>query len=180
MSKHPSGAHYARALFESVTAGDPVKVGEELSAAVDLLRAHPDLDRVLRDPVVEAHRKQAVIGEVARLARWSAPIARTLDILASAHELHALGAMSAHYQRLLRQQQRVLDADVTTAVPLDQAQSQALVEALSRQTGQRVQVTFAVDPSLVGGVVTRVGSTIYDGSVARQLERMREQIVERA
>lgn len=180
MSKHPSSTHYARALFESVSAGDPVAIGEELAAATALLAEHPELDRVLRDPVVEAPRKQAVIAEVAKMAGWSPAVTRTLDILGSAHELHALPSMTAQYQKLLRQQQRLVDAQVTTAVPLDEAQSQAVVEALARQTGKQVQVTFGVDPSLLGGVVTRMGSTIYDGSVARQLDRMREQIVERA
>lgn len=180
MSKHASAAHYARALFESVvSSADPVAIGEELDAAVALLDAHPELGRVLRDPVLEAAKKRNVIGEVARTAGWSPAMTQALDILASAHELHTLPSMASHYRKLLRQQQQVLDATVTTAVPLDEAQSRAIVETLARQAGQRVQVSFGVDPSIVGGVVTRMGSTIYDGSVARQLERMREQIVGR-
>ena len=65
-------------------------------------------------------------------------------------------------------------AEVTTAVPLPAERVQALARAFGGVTGRRVLVTTRVDPEVIGGVVTRVGSTVYDGSVRRHLERIRE------
>ena len=71
-------------------------------------------------------------------------------------------------------------ADVATAVPLARDRATALEGALSRATGQRVTITTRVDPSLIGGVVARVGSMVFDGSVRRQLARMREKLLAEA
>ncbi len=71
-----------------------------------------------------------------------------------------------------------MDAEVTTAVPLGDAQIARLREALAQATGQQVTVSTRVDPAVIGGAVTRVGSVVYDGTLARQLARMKEQFVQ--
>jgi F-type H+-transporting ATPase subunit delta len=181
MSRHASAPQYARAMFDSaLKQTDPVRVGDELDAAVALMRAHPELDRVLRSPVVTAEAKHNVLREIAARAGWSKPLAQLLEILASGHELHALPALTAEYRRLLQQHQQIVEAEVTTAVPLPDGRAASLAGTLSSTTGKRVSISTRVDPGILGGIVTRIGSVVYDGSVVRQLERMRERLVEGA
>ena len=74
--------------------------------------------------------------------------------------------------------ERRVDAEVTTAVPMTDAQMDRLREALSHATDQQVTVTTRVDPEIIGGAITRVGTLVYDGSLARQLARIKEQFVQ--
>ncbi len=70
--------------------------------------------------------------------------------------------------------QQVIRADVTSAVALPADRAEALRKTIAEKTGRTVTMTTAVDPGLIGGIVTRIGSVVYDGSVRRQLERIRE------
>jgi F-type H+-transporting ATPase subunit delta len=80
------------------------------------------------------------------------------------------------HERLLAHQ-KVVRADVTSAVPLSPDQTRVLEQSLSQATGKKVEITAAVDPALLGGVVARIGSTVYDGSVRTQLSRLRQELV---
>jgi F-type H+-transporting ATPase subunit delta len=181
MRRQVSAIRYARAMFESaLEQADPARVGDELDAVVSLLREYPELDRVVRSPVVPAEAKQAVLGEVSSEAGWSRATARLLDILAAGHELHTLPALAVEYRRLLLQHQQIVRAEVTTAVPLPADRAATLERTLSSATGKRITLSTKVDPAILGGIVTRIGSVVYDGSVARQLDLMRERLVEGA
>jgi F-type H+-transporting ATPase subunit delta len=74
--------------------------------------------------------------------------------------------------------QQVVRAEVVSAMPLPEAQAKQLQDKLARLTGRQVTMTTRVDPSIIGGVVARVGSTVYDGSVVTQLQRMRDRLAE--
>jgi F-type H+-transporting ATPase subunit delta len=75
--------------------------------------------------------------------------------------------------------QRVVRAEVTTAVPLSQERAAQLQQRLASATGRAVTMTTKVDASIIGGVITRIGSTVYDGSVAAQLAKVKDRLVER-
>ena len=79
---------------------------------------------------------------------------------------------------LVHRQERRVDAEVTTAVPMTTAQVDQLRESLSQATQQQVTVNTRVDPNIIGGAVTRVGTVVYDGSLVRQLARIKEQFVQ--
>jgi F-type H+-transporting ATPase subunit delta len=72
----------------------------------------------------------------------------------------------------------VVRAEVTTAAPIDPKRTEAIRSGLAKLTGRTVNLAARVDPGIIGGVVARIGSTVYDGSVTRQLERMKERLVE--
>jgi F-type H+-transporting ATPase subunit delta len=84
--------------------------------------------------------------------------------------------MAEAYRERLRQHQQIVRAEVTTAVPLTDDRRAALEKGIAAATGRQVMLTTAVDPAIIGGAITRIGSTVYDGSVARQLERLKEQL----
>jgi F-type H+-transporting ATPase subunit delta len=99
-------------------------------------------------------------------------------LLAERDRLVLLPDLLAAYRERLLDHQHVVRADVTTASPLSADRAQAIQSGLARVTGRTVMLSTHVDPSIIGGVVARVGSTVYDGSVTRQLEKMKERLVE--
>jgi F-type H+-transporting ATPase subunit delta len=99
-------------------------------------------------------------------------------MLADRNRLELLPALAADYRERLMDYRQITRAEVTTALPLLPEQLTQLEERLAAATGRRVTMTTHVDPALIGGVVARVGSTVYDGSIATQLANMRERLEE--
>jgi len=179
VTKRTAAARYARAMFDvAVKEADPQAVERELASFAELVREHALLATVLANPAVPAPRKRALVEQLSERAALSATVSRLLCLLAARDRLALLEGVLEEYRRRLFDHQRVVRAEVTSAVPLDAAQVAALGQALARVTGRQVQMTAAVDSALLGGAVTRIGSMVYDGSVKRQLERLRDALRE--
>ena len=168
-----------RALYEATRPHGAARVTldslERFAAVID---GHPDLRNALTSPFVPADRKVAIVDQVAALL-GTAPAARqTLRILAQLHQPAGLVGIIKELKSLVHRAERRVDAEVTTAVPMTDAQVVRLRESLSQATNQQVTVTTRVDPDIIGGAVTRVGTVVYDGSLARQLARIKEQFVQ--
>ena len=106
------------------------------------------------------------------------PVAKLLLLLAERDRLVLLPDLVAVYRERLMDHLQIVRAEVTTAVPLPQDRAAQLEQRLAEVTGRRVTMTTKVDPSLIGGVVTRIGSTVYDGSVATQLQTMKQKLLQ--
>jgi F-type H+-transporting ATPase subunit delta len=177
MTTRGSAARYARALLDVAVEESMAERAElDLAAFADLLAQHADLHRALTHPAVPAARKRALTGELTRRLATAGPVAKLLGMLADRDRLALVPDMLALYRERLMAHQRVVRAEVTTAEPLAPEQEASLRERLARATGQTVTLTATVDPSIIGGVVTRIGSVVYDGSVAAQLAKMRERL----
>ena len=174
-------ARYARALFEvAVSEADPRVVEADLASFVTLLEQHPSLRRVLWNPAIPAERKQAAVSDLAAQARHALPLAKLLALLAERDHLALLPHLLEAYRRRLMSHLGIVQAHVTTAAPLSAQRLRDVERALAHATGRQVTMTTRVDPAIIGGVVARVDSTVYDGSVARQLERIRDKMLEGA
>ncbi len=179
MTNRAAAARYARALFDvALKEAEPQAVERELSAFLDLVRGHEQLSRVLVTPAVPAPRKQALVSALASRTALSPVTSKLLVLLASRDRLVLLADLVDEFRRRLLDHQRVVRAAVTTAVPLPPERVAALGRAFEKVTGRQVQVTAGVDPAVIGGVVARIGSVVYDGSVKRHLERIREALTE--
>jgi F-type H+-transporting ATPase subunit delta len=175
MTNRLAAARYGRALFDvALKETDPQAVERELAAFVGMVQGHDQLGRVLVNPAVPAPRKRALVAELSARAGLSPITSKLLALLAERDRLVLLADVLEEYRRRLLDHQQVVSAAVTTAVPLAADRVSALGQAFARVTGRQVQVTASVDPALIGGVVARIGSVVYDGSVRRQLERIRE------
>jgi F-type H+-transporting ATPase subunit delta len=180
VSARGSAARYARALLDvGVKEASAERMEQELASVHDLLTRHPDLWRVLTNPAIPVVAKRGVVQDLVQRAAPSRPVGRLLQMLADRDRLVLLPDVLAVYQERLMDHQQVVRAEVTTAVALPEDRAARLEERLAHMTGRRVTVTTRVDPSIIGGVVTRIGSTVYDGSVATQLKRMRDRLLER-
>lgn len=182
MTSRAAARRYARALFDvSLKEADVQRVERELSAFADLVRQHADLARVFHNPAVPAPRKRALMaGLLARVGPMAPVVSKLLLLLAERDRLVLLPDLVQAYRDRVLDHRGVVRAEVTTAVPLPPDRVTILRDNLARATGREVLLEPRVDPALVGGAITRVGSIVVDGSVARQLERMKTRLAEGA
>jgi F-type H+-transporting ATPase subunit delta len=179
MSTRASATRYAKALLDvAIKESQPEQAEQELSAFVELLARHPDLEKTLMNPVIRVTGKRGVTQDLVTRLQLSRPVGKLLLLLADRDRLTLLPDLLAVYRERLMEHQHVVRAEVTTAVPLQPDRAAQLEQRLADVTGRRVMMTTKVDPSILGGVITRIGSTVYDGSVATQLARIRERLVE--
>jgi F-type H+-transporting ATPase subunit delta len=151
--------------------------GTELQAFVDLVTGHAELGRTLGSAAIPKHAKRQMLAAILeRSAPVSGELQRLLELLADNDRLALLPLIADAYRVRAMDAAGVVTAHLVTAAPLDATRQDALAHALSQVTGRRVEVTGRVDDAIIGGVIARVGSTVYDGSVSRQLERMRQQL----
>jgi F-type H+-transporting ATPase subunit delta len=181
MTSRAIASRYARALFDVASKeSDPARIGEQLQDFADTVAGHPDLPRVLHNPAVPVKMKHGIVAALTSRVPMEAPLARLLLMLADRDRLALVVDVAAAYRDRLLDHQRVVEAHVTTAAPLPPDRADALALGLAAKTGRQVRLTTAVDPALLGGVVARIGSTVYDGSVARHLERLRDRLAQDA
>jgi F-type H+-transporting ATPase subunit delta len=178
MTNRAAAVPFARALFDVARQSDPVRIGQELRGFVSLVEAHPDLLRVLINAAIPMNAKANVLRALFELQPIADPLARVLLLLAERDQLIILPEIAALYDERLLDFLHVVRAEVTTAQPLAPEHHQALEQGFAQATGRRVQMSTRVDPTILGGVVARIGSRVFDGSVARHLERVRQSLVE--
>jgi F-type H+-transporting ATPase subunit delta len=177
MASHSSARRYARALFDVlVKAGDPVAALRDLQNAVAVLDAYPELRKALTSPGVPLGAKVGVLRELQRLQPSSKTVSRLLHLIIEHDDVNELDEVVSAFEQRIMDFHQVVRAEVTAAVPLAPERAQALEEAFKRITGKRVLLEMRVDPAIIGGVVAKIGSRVYDGSIARQLERVRERL----
>jgi F-type H+-transporting ATPase subunit delta len=176
MTSRAAGTRYARALFDVARKeGNVEQAGRDLAAFAQLVTGHDLLPRVLSNPAIPASRKRAVIEQLIARAGLLAPmVGKLLMLLAERDRLVLLPDIAAAYQDRLMEHANVVRAEVVTAIGLTGDRMAALQQGLAQATGRQVQLEGRVDPSIIGGAITRIGSTVYDGSVTRQLEKMKE------
>lgn len=180
MTPATAAKRYARALFDVALQqkGDLDRVGQELDAFAALVSGNPGLTAVITNPAIPAAKKRAMVDALlAQAGPVSDQVSRTLQLLADRDRLPLVPQLARAYGERLMDHRQIVRAEVTTAVPLEADRAKAMAEALGAATGRQVVMNEKVDSSILGGVVARVGSVIYDGSVARQLDRMKEQLV---
>ncbi|MBI4265502.1 MAG: ATP synthase F1 subunit delta [Acidobacteria bacterium] len=177
MNTRASAARFARALLDVVIQeGDPEQVERQLQAFADLYRRHPDLHKALTSPIVPPSGKRGIVERLTAHLEMAPVAARLLLLLAERDRLALVPDVVAVYSERLLEHRHVVRAELTTAVPLPADRAARLEQRLSEVTGRRVTMTTRVDPALIGGAVARVGSTVYDGSIATQLGKIRERL----
>jgi F-type H+-transporting ATPase subunit delta len=164
---------YANALADVVTAGgSPVRPQDalsELRAFESALHASTELQNALVTPAVPAGRKRAVVGRIADILKLSRISRNLLYVLIDHRRILALSAIIHSFDLIVDERLGFARAEVSSARELTELQRSALHTELERLTAKRIRMRFAVDESLIGGVVARIGSTVYDGSVRGQL-----------
>jgi F-type H+-transporting ATPase subunit delta len=177
MRSRASAARYARALFDvALQESDPAQVERDLAAFATLMSSNAELHGVLTNPGVPMAGKRAIAETLATRLNAAAPVRKLLMLLAERDRLALVPDLLDVYRERLRELQHIIRAEITTAAPLSADRTAQLQERLSKATGRHVDMTTSVDPAIIGGMVARIGSTVYDGSVAAQLAKIRESL----
>ena len=178
MTNKTAATRYARALLDVAVKeqADLDRIEDDLSQFVELFAQHPTLAKVLLNPAVPVPRKRAAVTDLLALANVSPILSKLIVLLAERDRLVLLPDLLASYRDRLLDHQHVVRAVVTTAMPIDAGRTEAIERSLATLTGRSVRLSMQIDPSILGGVIARIGSTVYDASVTRQLEKMRERL----
>jgi F-type H+-transporting ATPase subunit delta len=170
---------YARAVFEAARGeGELERVESELLAVAHAMEGSHELRSTLTDPQLPMERKQALIADLIG-SRASSLTVGLVQLIVSQGRVSELPAIARAVTETAAASRDKAVAEVRTAVPLDDATIQRLAVALGKATGKSVEVKVTVDPSVIGGVVARVGDTVIDGSVARKVDSLRQAVKSR-
>jgi F-type H+-transporting ATPase subunit delta len=167
---------YAEALFIVATAeGNVAEVEDELFRFARILEGNDELRMALTDRQLPAERRQAIIEEL--LEGKALPTTRALvSFIVATGRASELPKIVEEFVNLSAKNRQHEVAEVRTAVSLDEQQRTRLAAALSKATGKQVEIKVIVDPSVLGGVVARIGDTVIDGTVRTKIEQMKEQL----
>ncbi len=167
---------YAQALQEEAEQNHQI---EPVDADMELIRAtmegSRDLVLLFESPVISREKKERVLRQLFE-PRLQPLTLRFLLLLVEKQRENLFPAVVQAYRDLRDRQMGLVEARARTAMPLGPAEAQKLTRALEQMTGQRVRLQVEEDPSILGGLVVRLGDTVYDGSVRHQLENLREQM----
>ena len=177
-SMRTSANRYAKALFDVALAekADLAKINQDLTAIAELVETNKDLALAASRAGVPDAARKALIEQVADRLGVAPQVKKLLVMLVEKRALVMAKDLAESYQERLLAHQNIVRAQVTSASPLSPEKTKALEESLSKVTGKKIELSVSVDPELLGGVVARIGSTVYDGSVKTQLQRMRQEI----
>lgn len=168
---------YAKALADVVgTTGDYSAAKEALDGFNQLMLGHQELQSIFHNPTIPQAQKQGVLKAILARVKPSPVIANFLTLLVENHRLPQLNEIVAAFHREVDRRQGVVSAVVTTSAPIANDLQQQLANKLNQLTGKRVRLQFQTDPEIIGGVVTRIGSVIYDGSIRNQLQQFKRRL----
>jgi F-type H+-transporting ATPase subunit delta len=175
------GATYAKALLAAAQkSGNLEQVADDFRATInEVLNKLPRLEHVFTSALIGGEEKLPLIERIFR-GRVTGTFLNFLKVVASKGRLDALRSM---YQEFLKQYDElrgVVRVQLVTAAPINAQVQQSVQEKLKHMISGEPVVEASVDPNLIGGLVLRIGDTVYDGSIARQLQQVREQMINRS
>jgi F-type H+-transporting ATPase subunit delta len=177
MSVQAVARRYASALADVVlTRGEAREVQNELVIWQQMLDSHDNLRTAFANPTVALDQKRAVLNRLIELSRPGPTTTNFLKVLVQNQRLTELPEINNKLADILDERAGTVAATVTTARPIPAEVHEQLRGTLASLTGKKVRIGFITDPGLIGGVVTRIGSTVYDGSVRNQLQQIKDRM----
>jgi len=170
---------YASALADVIIERrEERQVQEEVEQWATIIDVHAQLREVFTNPTVAYDKKRQVLEELISRSKVRETTASFLRVLLMNQRIGELKEISVRLGQVLDERSGVVSAVVTTARPLPENLKANLQDTLAATTGHKVRLSFATDDSIIGGLVARIGSTIFDGSVENQLERLAADLTE--
>lgn len=178
MSYEAIARRWARAIFELGKETKTVaRLSEDIGSFAALYSGNAELSAVLDNPLVPEAAREGVIVEIATKMGLSDTAKSTLRLLSRKRRVAALPLIARQLARLSDEEQNVLRAEVTTAAAVGDDYLGKLRAELEKATGKKVSISHKIDKSLIGGVVTRIGDRVIDGSVKTRLTSFRESLL---
>jgi F-type H+-transporting ATPase subunit delta len=178
MTRHGQVARrYAEALSAALDESALARASEQLSTLARMVAESNELRAVLSNPAIPSQRRTELVRSLLEGLQPSPQMTRFVEAIGRNERLPLIGEISDEVARFLDERRGRVQAEVTTAKPLDEAHRAKIQAALGKLTGRTVHLAEKVDPALIGGVVTRIGSTVYDGSLKSRLAGLKERIL---
>ena len=170
---------YARAFADVVMGSrlDAARTLAEAQQVAALAEQSRDLREVWDNPSIPAEQKRAVLDAIVQRAGISRPVRNFVAVVIDKRRTRFLSEIVKQFAHDLNDRLGIAEADVTTARDLSAQERTALEADLARVTGKTIRAKYEQNPAILGGAIARVGSTVYDGSVKGQLERIRQRLV---
>lgn len=169
---------YAKAILELGSEGGNLDaLVEELLNLSAAYEASAELRNALENPLVPFEAKKAILGQLAERLGLSATARHTVLLLNDRRRMRVLPGIAQLLKEMTDQRRGVVRAVVTTAVPLADGYYDRLRDRLEKMTGKKVVLDRREDPSLIGGVVARIGDTVIDGSLRARLQEMKSALL---
>lgn len=177
MSVQTVARRYASALADvAMERGEAKEIKEEIDSWSSLITSNPQLGEVFANPTIPYDQKQKVLEQLIERSHCRETTASFLRVLLKNQRLAQLHAVAERFAQILDERGGIVSADITTARPISEQVRGALHESLVTATGRKVRLSYATDESIIGGVIARIGSTVFDGSVQSQLQRLAEEL----
>ena len=177
MSSLTVARRYASALADVLAErNEEAVVREELTTWQQMVQENPLLLEALTNPTVPYDQKSKVLSQLITKTNVRPTTSNFLQLLLRNQRFGELPHVNAKLAEIIDERAGVVSAQVVSARPVSEPVKNALEKTLEQLTHKRVRLSFETDESLLGGIVTRIGSTIYDGSVRSQLERLGEEL----
>ena len=173
------GVRYAQALLSVLSNPDQAASADEFLTGIRRAMQQPgEFRRFLMDPAVPSAKRVEVLRNLAELKSQPKEVGNFLETLVDHSRASALPTIAEVFHELREKGMGIVPADIATATPMPDDQRQRAQSALEKMTGRKVTLTCRVDPDLLGGAVTRIGSKIYDGSLRTQLTQLRRRMAQ--
>ena len=175
MKETAAARRYARAFLDTFKdAGSKLEtVSEEIKAISGAIAGSHELRSLLLNPAVSEAQKKGILDGVMQSMKTGKEAAGAIRLVLLKGRIAHIGEIAEEFEKMAFETLNKVRADVVTAVDLSSDEERKLLSALSRLTGKTAVITVKKDPSLIGGVVVKIGSSVYDGSVRNQLKSLR-------
>ncbi|HEY7831752.1 MAG TPA: F0F1 ATP synthase subunit delta [Solirubrobacteraceae bacterium] len=170
---------YARSLFEAAKEqGKLDELREQLGQFADAVQQNRELQVFFFSPYFSTKEKQDALGRL--LVDADSQLVNFLELLIENHRMPVIFRIRRTFEHLWERENRLLPVEITSAIELDDATTGSVAQRIGESTGQRVTLTTRVDPSILGGIVVRVGNSILDASIRNRLEQLRKHVAQGA
>lgn len=178
MSTETIARRYSTALADVVLKSSETEiVKSELAGWGDLFASNADLQTVFTNPAINHNSKEKVLDGLIAKTKPSKTTANFLKVLLQNGRLADLSKINARFESVLEERSGIVSAQITSSRELPESGRAEFEKNLQKITGKKVNITYAIDKDIIGGVVTRIGSTVYDGSVKTKLDNLKEQLI---
>lgn len=179
MKDRKVAARYARALLAALpTDQEAEKVDEFLTALGQAMEDSADFRALMLDPAIPSGVRLEVLINLAQQQGSSDQLNNFLQTVVKNNRTSSIASIAVVFHEEREAAAGIVPAEITTAIPLTDQLQDRVRSALERATGKKVRLTSITDPALLGGAVTRLGSTVFDGSLRAQLERLRTKMIQ--
>ena len=173
MSSRLTARRYAKALLQiGEKQGNVTQLQQELERVAATVAAHADLSRLVASPLVLPRKKAEVFETILVSAQVSETLRHFFRVVAEAGRLNLLPELRRTFADLVDERAGIVQAQVSTAQPLSEVQTKALLASLTARTGKTIRLSWKQDPALLGGLKVQVGSTVLDASLQGQLRQL--------